>query len=63
MLTTQQILDAATPTYDDDGNHITDMTTCGHCGRTWNDANISSLTPTPSGRCPYEYDHEYDEDE
>lgn len=28
---------------------------CGHCGRTWNDREM----PTPSARCPYEYDHEY----
>jgi hypothetical protein len=27
---------------------------CGTCGRTWS----SRATPTPSGRCPWEYDHE-----
>lgn len=38
-------------------------TTCGHCGRTWDDAVITAWTPTPSGRCPFEYDHEYDDDD
>lgn len=28
--------------------------TCGTCGRTWSDEE----TPTPAGRCPFEYDHE-----
>lgn len=27
--------------------------TCGECGRTWN----STVTFTPSARCPFEYDH------
>jgi len=38
-----------------DWNH--DMT-CGVCGRTWNDEN----EPTPSARCPYEYDHDENEE-
>lgn len=49
----------ATARYDDDGNEIVLVATCGHCGRSWNDAATSSLTPTPSGRCPFEYEHEY----
>lgn len=36
------------------GNH--DMQ-CGHCKRTWNYRE----TPTPAGRCPFEYDHNHDE--
>lgn len=39
------------------GEHKPDMTTCGACGRTWDDGRISSLTPTPSARCPFEYAH------
>lgn len=31
--------------------------TCGHCGRTWDDAHISGMTPTPAGRCPFEHMH------
>lgn len=31
---------------------------CGHCHKTWNDEE----TPTPSARCPYEYEHENDEE-
>jgi len=49
-----------TKRYDVDGNEIIDLMTCGHCGRTWNDAAISAYTPTPSARCPFEFAHEYD---
>ena len=52
----------AKPRYDDDGNEILDIATCGHCGRSWNDAAPSIWTPTPSGRCPFEYEHEYPEE-
>jgi hypothetical protein len=31
--------------------------TCGHCGRTWDDAHSSGWTPVPSGRCPFEFWH------
>lgn len=34
-----------------------DEATCGACGLTWNDAAISSRTPTPGGRCPFEAVH------
>jgi hypothetical protein len=44
--------------YDEEGYPIIEMATCGACGRRWNDAATSSVTPTPSGRCPFEYDHE-----
>lgn len=47
----------ATPRYDDDGREIVDVVTCGSCGRSWNDAASSSVTPAPSGRCPFEYEH------
>ena len=33
------------------------VTRCGHCYRSWDDAHASSLTPAPSGRCPFEYAH------
>ena len=49
----------ATLRHDDDGNPIVDVVTCGVCGRSWNDAAVSDRTPVPSGRCPFEYDHEY----
>ena len=32
---------------------------CGHCGRIWDDALITSKTPTPAGRCPFESEHHY----
>lgn len=43
---------------DDDGNVVVEMATCGNCGKSWNDALMSSMTPAPSARCPYEYIHE-----
>lgn len=51
-----------TPVMDDDGRPKVVTATCGHCGGQWNDAAISDMTPTPSARCPFEYDHEYDDD-
>jgi hypothetical protein len=36
----------------------TDVVTCGACGRSWDDAVVTSWTPAPSGRCPFEDDHE-----
>lgn len=43
--------------YGDDGEPIIELATCGVCGRTWNDAAVSGVTPVPAGRCPFEYDH------
>jgi hypothetical protein len=34
-----------------------DPVTCGECHRTWDDAVITSVTPTPSARCPFEQWH------
>jgi hypothetical protein len=30
---------------------------CNTCGRAWNDDKPTAWTPTPSGRCPFEYWH------
>lgn len=35
------------------------LATCGHCNRSWCD----TCNPTPSARCPFEYEHEYDDSE
>lgn len=35
-----------------------DPVTCGTCGRTWDDAKATSMTPAPSARCPFEPFHE-----
>jgi hypothetical protein len=43
---------------DDEGKLIEDIATCGTCGKSWNDALITSRTPVPSARCPYEYIHD-----
>lgn len=48
--------------HDGDGRPIIDVATCGACGRSWDDALVTSLTPAPSGRCPFEYDHDSEED-
>jgi len=51
------IENGAEPQYDDDGKIKEDITTCGNCGMSWNDALITERTPAPSARCPYEYIH------
>lgn len=43
--------------YQDDNPGV-DIATCGECGRSWDDSHSSGLTPAPSGRCPFEYEHE-----
>lgn len=39
-----------------------DRATCGHCGRSWDDGKVTSMTPAPSGRCPFESFHEYSDE-
>jgi len=39
----------------------TEITSCGSCGLQWDDAIVTSMTPAPAARCPFEYFHEYDE--
>lgn len=48
---------------DENGALVSEMTTCGTCGRTWNDALVTGRTPAPSGRCPFEDVHPVEEDE
>jgi hypothetical protein len=31
---------------------------CGVCGRAWDDGKVTSMTPAPSARCPFEYFHD-----
>jgi hypothetical protein len=38
-----------------------DRVTCGHCGLSWDDAIITSMTPAPAARCPFEAFHVYEE--
>lgn len=54
------IIAAGSVQIDSDGHDIIETETCGTCGRSWNAARISELTPPPSGRCPYEYAHNMD---
>lgn len=44
-------------------DHTPDIATCGACGLSWDDAIVTSWTPAPSARCPFEYFHDYDEDD
>lgn len=37
--------------------HPAGRTTCGTCGRSWDDNVSTTWTPAPSGRCPFEYFH------
>jgi hypothetical protein len=41
------------------GQPAKDKATCGHCGLSWDDGIITSMTPVPSARCPFEYYHKY----
>ena len=49
---------ASTFRRDDAGDLIrSSLATCGTCGRSWDDSIVTSLTPAPSARCPFEYYH------
>lgn len=37
-----------------------DIATDGYCGLSWDDGIITSMTPAPSARCPFEAFHRYD---
>lgn len=41
------------------GERAEDKATCGHCRLSWDDAKSTDWTPTPGGRCPFEYFHLY----
>jgi hypothetical protein len=45
---------------DEMGVRIVRTATCGACGRSWDDALGTSITPAPSARCPFEYEHDDD---
>ena len=56
----RRIIRGGRPQYDAPyGRERVETATCGQCGRSWNNARISELTPAPSARCPFEYAHEY----
>src|SRR4051794_34057226 len=54
-----EVFDAARYSEDHAG---ADIATCGACGRSWDDAVGTAWTPAPSARCPFEYDHEDEEE-
>ena len=45
------------------GENPPGKTTCGTCGRSWDDDICTEWTPAPSGRCPFEYFHDEPEPE
>ena len=40
------------------GQEAGDKVTCNTCGRSWDDAVVTEMTPAPSARCPFEAFHE-----
>lgn len=57
-MTTSIVIPADFPVQPIDAN--TDhygATTCGTCGLTWDDSIVTSMTPAPSARCPFESFH------
>lgn len=45
------------PLTPEEAKQAKDPATCGTCGLTWDDGKSTTWTPTPSGRCPFEYFH------
>jgi len=43
------------------GQKAEDRATCGTCGLSWDDGKVTSMTPAPSARCPFEAFHRYPE--
>jgi len=43
------------------GQNAQRKATCGTCGLSWDDGIATTMTPVPSGRCPFEYFHNYEE--
>lgn len=41
------------------GQKAEDKTTCGTCGLSWDDGKVTSMTPAPAARCPFEQFHIY----
>lgn len=41
----------------EDGENPPGKVTCGTCDRSWDDSIVTSWTPAPSGRCPFEQFH------
>lgn len=43
------------------GESAKDRMRCGTCGREWDDGIVTSMTPTPAARCPFESFHDDDD--
>lgn len=42
--------------YESNAGHSTSVVTCGRSGRSWDDAVVTSVTPAPAARCPFEWE-------
>ena len=62
IIVAREVSPNATYQRNEDGTIKIDILECGECFEQWNDAVITGITPAPSGRCPFEYEHEYDDD-
>jgi len=40
-----------------------DIATDGACGLSWDDSISTAWTPAPAARCPFEYFHQYDDND
>lgn len=58
MINTLTLTDGRVMTATPGPEHTPTWATCGECGLRWDDALSTSVTPSPSGRCPNEYDHD-----
>jgi hypothetical protein len=45
------------PRFSDGTDLFAEPTTCGTCHRTWDDGLVTSVTPAPAARCPFEHWH------
>jgi hypothetical protein len=61
IVTDERGVEYAMGVFYDDLKHLPEgYTLCNTCGRAWNDTKGTSVTPAPSARCPFEYDHDSD---
>lgn len=55
---TRAYVKASTSHRDDCGDLVRPtLATCGTCGRSWDDGKVTSMTPAPAARCPFEPFH------
>lgn len=53
------VVEVLIPSLYENAEHIV---TCGTCGREWDNSVVTAVTPAPAGRCPFEHEHESEDD-